>query len=385
MDHQTDNTEGFVIKIPTSLFEGLDSQSKETQKVQCDYNFFSRTNIEPFRIKRNSEHGTTEVQSLRFVQDDQNLKIFDLLDAPGLYKKLPSLLDYICLLGRENDFEKRYYAAVAVSELAAKLPFLDLKEAVILPWAKNDDPKIRDSAAIALSQLLNQEHNRQGVITLLNHWINIDNPLLTECALSTFLWNPNSQPNETLKTIGAIIKAGKILHFQSVTELFEIIYDSQPSVSINQLYKWLLPLTDSDLCWMAGLLSLSFIQLSDATKDAETCGMVVEIIFTLWDNPRMPWHEAMQERTTNLMKLWASEAVEKMNKESSQDLNAHQSFFHELYKKYEGKRNRLDFYLQRWEINRAREEVMKSRVRKDSALETKNNFSFRHLIPQGLE
>ena len=145
MADQEDYANELVIKIPASLFDKHDEQSKQTKNIKSDYHFFTRTSIIPIQVKRNSEHGTTEVQSLGFADHDQRLKILELLDTPALYNKLPALLDYIYQLGCEEDGEKRYYAAVAVSELVAKQPFSDLKEAIILPWAKSDNPWIRSS------------------------------------------------------------------------------------------------------------------------------------------------------------------------------------------------------------------------------------------------
>ena len=144
MAGQHDDTDGLVIKIPTSLFQKQDDLSKETPGVANDYDFFRRTNVVPIKVTRNSEHGTTEVKSLGFVKPDQRSKVLDLLDIPGLYNKLPKLLEYIYQLGCESDSEKRYYAGLAISELATKQPFADLKEAVILPWAKSENPETRE-------------------------------------------------------------------------------------------------------------------------------------------------------------------------------------------------------------------------------------------------
>lgn len=390
MTGQENDKDGLVIKIPTSIFKKHDNLSKDTPKPANDQDFFRLTNIVPIKVKRNSEHGTTEVQSLRFVSPDQHLKIFELLDRIGLYNKLPKLFDYIYQLGCESDGEKRYYAASAVSKLATKLPFLDLKEAIILPWAKNERAEIRNSASMALSELIKHERYKQEVLTLLRHWINIDNPMLNDSALLSFFWIADSHPNETLEVISTILRIGRILHYQMVTEIFGKVYDSSPGISIEQLYKWLLPIRNSDICLIAGLLSAIFLKLDDVAKNEDTYKKVVEMIFELWDNPKMPLHREMQQQTTLMLQRWASEAVEQMNKESFLNTRNYQVLFHELYKKYEYecKRNRLEFYLQKWERARLRElekkQLADANKKQDNLLAEKNNFSYRHLMPQGI-
>ena len=223
---------------------------------------------------------------------------------------------------------------------------------------------------------------------LLRHWISLDNPMLTDCALATFHWIPNSQPSETFEAIGTILKTGRIVHYSAVFDLFATVYDSLPSQSIDQLHKWLIPVTDSDLCWFAGQLSLVCIQLNDAIEDEGTLKKVVDIVNTLWDDPRMPLHQEMQEQTTIVMEGWASEALDAMNKDSYAPSENYPTFFHELYRKCEGRRNRLEFYLLRWEKNRQRERererLRASRGGEDSYAERDSQkFSYHHLLPQG--
>ena len=385
MTEQEDSTLRFELKIPSSLSEKRGDRDKETPKETLDYNFFRKTNIVPIQVTRNSELGTTHVQSLDFIEPDQRLKVLESLDAPGLYDKLSGLLDCIYQFGGESDYEKRYFAGVAISELAIKKPFLDLKEAVILPWAKNEDPRMHDSAAVALSQLLKRA--KPEVLALLNHWISLKNPSLMDSALSTYFLIADTQPADTLEAIGAILKSGAISYYQSVTNLLGAVYDSFPSLTIEKLHSWLLPVTETDLCWMAGMLSLNWIELDDAAEDERTRKKVAEIISALWNDPRMPLHDAMQEETTVLVEKWADEAVRKMNRESSPGPTPHRAFFRELYEKCEGgRRNRLDFYLRKWEEarerKRERERLRSSRRGKENSLEAKEGFGYLQLLPQ---
>jgi hypothetical protein len=385
MADQKDSVDGLVIKIPASLLEKQpDEQSKETSKAKNDYNFFTRTGIIKIQVEQNSEHGITQVQSLGFDNHNQRLKIIELLDTPTLYNKFPELLDYIYQLGCERDGEKRYYAAVAVSELATKQPFLDLKEGVILPWAKSDNPWIRISASVALSQVLKHERYKSEVLMLLKHWISIDNPMLTDTALSTFFGIADSHSNETLEAISTILKTDKILHYLSAIDLFGIVYDISPTPSIEKLHSWLRPVTNSDICLVAGLMFLIYIQLDDAAKVEGTRKNVVEMIFDLWENPIMPLHQEIQEQTIIKVEKWAREVIALWNKESPEVLESYLALFHELYWKYKGKRrNRLEYYLQRWERNREREQALANRRRGGASLRANEKISYLDLMPKG--
>lgn len=386
MAERDENDEEFVLKIPASVFRNAGEQSKGTPKAKQNHDFFRKAGIFSVRVERNSEHGKTEVQSLGF-KPDQRSKVLDLLDNHVLYDKLPKLLEMIRELGRESDGEKRYYAAMAIARLTTKQPFLDLKEEVILPWARDDEPAIRNSAAAALAELLIQKRNEPEILKLLKHWTSLDNPLLTDTALSTFYWVADFYPSEALDAIGTILKAVKILHYSQIIDLFDTIYEYSPGQAIDRLYNWLLPVSYSDMCYIAGRLS-SYIKLDDAAENEERRRKVIEMICALWDNPRIPLHEEMQERTTTLMKIWASEAVERINKEPSTDYTRHQAFFHELHRKYEGKpRNRLEFYLRLWDKNKTRE-LERKRLRaarrgeSSSSTDTTAKFGYSDLLLQ---
>jgi len=347
--------------------------------------FFKRTNIIPIQVELNSEYGIIEVQSLGFADHDQCLKILELLDTSALYRKLPELLDYIYQLGCDENGEKRYYAAAAISKLATQQPFHDLNDEVIVLWAKSGDPKIRNSASVALSQILKRGPYKSNVLMLLNNWISSsDNSMLIETALSTFSLIVDSHSDEALDAISTILKTGRIIHFTSASHLFGIVYENSPDLSIERLYSWLLPITNSSLSWMAGLLSLIYIRLEDATVEG-TRQKVVEMIFNLWDNPIMPLHLEMQEKTTIKVEEWAREALAAWNKESPEVLNNYKALFGELYEKYKvERRNRLEFHLRRWEINREREQARASRRRGGNSLGTNEKVSYLDLMPQGL-
>nr|NJM03617.1 hypothetical protein [Desulfobacula sp.] len=381
-----DDTDGIVIKIPRSMLDKHSDRNNETPKTKRDHDFYHKTNIRSISVDRFSEHGATQVQSIDFIKEDQRGKVLELLDGPNLYKRLPNLFEYIYQLGCENSLEKRHFAAISVSELSAKQPFLDLKEAIILPWALDENPEVHYSVATALSHFIKQKQNKQEVLTLLKHWVSLDNPMLINSAILTFHLIASLQPDEALGAIGTILKTGSIIHYQQIDDLFGVVYSYFPSLAIKQLCNWLVPVSDSELCWMSGVLFLCWVELGDTIEDEENRKQVVEIVFTLWDNPKMPLHEEMQKQTTNIIERWASETIEKMNKESSSFPKLHQDFFHQLYRKYDGKKkNRLDFYLHLWDKNRIRsrerERIRESHKERNSASKAEGKYSFLDLIP----
>lgn len=384
MAGRDDDTDGLLVKIPLSLLQKQEDRSKGAEKVSKDLDFFRRTNIFPIQVTRNSEYGTTEVKSLGFSQPDQRSKILNLLDVPRLYKKLPMLLEYIYQLGCESNSEKRYYAGLAISELATRQPFADLKEAVILPWAGDENPAIRNTAAVALSQLIKQDRCKAEVLTLLKHWVSIGNEFLTNSALATFYRIPDSHPDEIFESIGSILRSDWLVHYLAIFDLFMAVYDCLPHPAIDQIHKWLLPVTDSDSCWLASQLSLGCIELDDAIEDEAIRKKVADIIYALWDDPRMPLHQTTQEWTTIMMETWAGEAVDMMNKNSSTE--NYRAFFHELAGRYRGKRNRLEFYLPRWEKSRERarerERLRASRRGEVISVASGEKYGYRHLLPQ---
>jgi hypothetical protein len=380
MSENDNDVDGLVIRIPSSFFEKKEAAESEASRITGDYHFFERTNIAPIRVKRNTEHGLSEIQSLGFKEQDQRLKVFDLLDTPTLYNRMPALLNFIYQLGCEPDGEKRYYASVAVGELACKQPFVDLKEHVILPWAKSSQPLVRVSAALALSYLLEQERYITDVLMLLKHWASIKSAL-TDTALLTYYWVSQSYPDESFEAVKTILSQGRIFYYPRIIDIFGNIYDFDPALAIEKLHEWLIPTTHSDLCWMAGLLFFTIVRLDDVAEDDDLRKKVVEMIFTLWDDSRMPMHQEMQEQTTSKVESWAREALALWDKDNPETFETYRVLFQELYQRYEGqRRNRLKFHLDQWQKYREREQVIAARRGRDVSEGDKQQISFLDLI-----
>ncbi|MCP4119148.1 MAG: hypothetical protein GY737_27835 [Desulfobacteraceae bacterium] len=347
------NENGIEIKISSSVLnqsKGIDSEQTKKQHVD----FFSRTQISPVDVKRYTELGASKVRSLGFREDEQRQTVLKLLESYPLSNRLPEILSFIQTMGADEKPEIRHYAASAVSSLSVRLPFLDLKEAVIAPWAKSKSSVIRESAAIVLSQLILDEQHKNQVLSLLKHWVNVNNKSLTDTALYTFTMTAASYPNEAFDAIGKILKAGRFLHYPDITDLFGLLYEKFPQLAVKRMYQWLKPFEKSDLCLISAIFFLLFVQFEDVTSDAETGQKAAEIIVALWDTPKHPGLRGMHENVTRLVETWAGRALKNGINTGSRKDNPDQLFFNTLHQQFEGRRNRLAFHLERWERNRVR-------------------------------
>lgn len=382
MTNQENSTDEFVIKIPASMFgQQKDVEGGERPKPVNDYHFFARTNITPVQVKRNSEHGLTAIHSLAFARQDQREKVLNLLLTPVLYDILPSLYNYIFQLGCDPEMEKRFYAAIAVGQLVTKLPFIDLKQHIILPWAKINRPNTQLTASLALSYMLEHDLHKSDVLMLIRHWVSNPNPALKNTALLTYYWLAQSYPNDTLEAIRVILSKKKISDYPKVIDLFAITYDLDPAQAIEHLHNWLMQTKNILLCWMAGLLFFSVVRLNDVTDSDELCTKAIDMTFTLWDDPKMPMRLEMQEQTTLKVERWAREALAANSAENIETFESYRKFFRGLHQKYQGhRRNRLENQLQRWQKGQERKLARDVRRGRDVGDGKKEQVSFLDLI-----
>jgi hypothetical protein len=387
MTDKDNNSGEILLKISASVGEKQTQEAPVTPKLEDGYKLLKRTNIEPARVKRNTEHGLTDVQTLKFMASEQRLKALQLLDNPAFYPKLPNLFDFISDLGCDNNAEKRFYAAIAVGELSASQPFVDLKEKIILRWATSIRFDTRQSAAMALSYIIKHEQWETDILKLLNHWISINNPSLNDTGLLTYYRIAQSYPHQTLEAIKNVLnKENLFLSFQ-IIDIVAKVYDLYPRLVIDYLHKWLMQNEKIYLRWMAGLLFLLMVRLDDISRGQEsvdTRAKIVEIIFKLWDDPKLPMHLEMQEDTTKKVESWAKETLTARENDELDSFESYRKLFYELYQKYEGQKiNRLNFHLQRWQKHKEWERTRAGKLAgNDSAVQQKKQGGFVDLIPQ---
>lgn len=361
MTQTDDDTSDLVIKVPRLLLE-RDNGNKPSKRTELDHRSLERCGLVQLDVERHSEHGVTYIKSLGFANDDYCQRVLELFDGPTLFSKLPELFALIRDLGVNIDAEKRYFAATAVIQLLRTQPFSDLKAAIILPWANSEFGWARQSASIALAGAIAGERYQSEALTLLKHWISNNNVFLTDCALLTFYHEARSVMVEALDAIGKIVSDDRLNHISWVLDIFEVIYDAKPVPAIERLHSWMFPVAQSNLCLIAGGLVFNFLRIGDFAADAKSRRLVVDMIYTLWDDPRFPLHQQAQEKTTETVRHWASNVLDLWKKESEEMREGFRAFFGELYEKYRGaRRNRVDFYLRRWHLQEEQARMRKSR------------------------
>lgn len=381
------NENGIEIKISSSVLnQPKGTESEQTKKQHVD--FFNRTRISSVNVKRYTEFGTSRVRSLAFKEKEQRQRVLKLLDSYPLSNRLPEVLSFIQMMGADENSEMRYFAASAVNSLSVELPFLflDLKEAVIAPWAKSNASAVRQSAAIALSQILKEEQYKNQVLSLLKHWVNGKNISLTDTALNTYTRTAAFYSNEAFDAIEKVLKDSRFVHYPEITDLFDLLYEKFPQLAVKRIYQWLNPLENTDLCLISAIFFLLFIQFEDVTSDAETGQKAAEIIITLWDNPKHPGIREMYENVSQLVETWAGCTLKNgMNTGAHKD-NPDYLFFNTLHQQFKGRRNRLAFHLEKLERNRIRkmerEKVRAAYRGNKESVKTEPSISYLSLIQQ---
>jgi hypothetical protein len=336
--------------------EELPDKTIPRSTLKDESNLLQQTNVKVVIDTQYTEHGQTQVQTLAFAEPDQRGKVLRLLNQ-SLNNWLPELYEYLFELGSSLDAGERRCAALAVAELMCKLSFVDLKNRVLLPWAKQKVHYVDTPASQTLALVALDAHHQREALNLLRHWISVNNFPLNVTALLTYLRIGLSHPDETLAMIRKILDK-KRLELQLppvvISSIVRSIYALYPELVIEYLHEWIV---DSDtkqeefLRHEASRLFLSTVRPSDIPSDdiRNTRSNVVDLIFTLWAGISMQNRSGIQRGTTNLVKRWAEEAIEAQLYEPALFTTYHR-LFADLDERYarEKTENRLEFYLSKW-------------------------------------
>jgi len=382
MDKGNRDVKEILAELLASLLEKSSTTTASLENVQ--YDTFQRTDIQVAIGKRNTNHGLTQIQTLRFTGENHRHKVLRLLDYSLLDKRLPHLLNYVYNMGCDASGEKRYFAAAAIDVLALQLPFLDLRENIISYWAKDSDSRIREVAARSLVFVMNHEACQADVLHLLKHWLSLSKIELIDTALLTYYYIAQSRPRETLDAIKAILKRENVIAYPTLVDkiiaVLDAVYALYPKDVLNSFYKWFVESKKSLFGWISGVLFLLILNLSDVAIETQERQQVVEILFELWDNAALPNHLEMQQLTTLKLEEWAKEAL--AAKEDEQLFVVYRLVFYELYQKYSPQKlNRLDFHLRRWQKNKEWEDERARKLGKANQDELDRSASFLDLIP----
>lgn len=378
MSEETSTGDEILIKIPRSVWDKSASQQAGSVSDAYDYSeIFVRTGVRVISGKRNSNHGLTQIQTLAIPVKEQKDKILQLLDNPALYSHLPKLFDCLYEMGRANDGEVRFFAAMAVVELARFFPFTDLNNAVIAPWAKDTLDSVNKLAALTLVNLIQKNIYRSDVLNLLRNWIHIYNVNFVNTALTTYFSIAKEYPDEVLEGIKIILLGNHatLLIPQALT-LLEWLYLHEPIRVVNTMYDWSTSSSSGDLLLFTALTFLSVVEINDLVTDASARARAVEMTYRLWEDLRMPQHLHLEQLTTDAVLSWAEMVLCLDANDSKKQLGI--QFFHELYNKCAtAKRNRLDFHLKRWQ----KLETMKQQ-RANKWQKVTDSYNFISLIPE---
>jgi hypothetical protein len=353
MSEEMNETDELLIKTLKYFLSKSVSKDVESQvdDIRTESEILNRTGVHIISGQRHSEHGPTLVQTLAFPQKEQRLKVLELFNNPALYKRIPDLLQYIYDLGKDADGETRYFASLAITELAVCFPFIDLKEAVIKKWARHEYSTVNKAAALTLVGILQKDLYKKDILFLLKHWIDNQNLRLVDTALTTYFEVAKIYPQETLDSIKIILlKRHAMFLVPKALALLEWLYLNEPLLTTDTLYEWFSSTQNDNLVVFSALTFLSIVDVRDFTKNDKTCIHVVDFIYQLWENIRIPQRQHMQQATTDALLGWAETTLhlDKNNPIQPQCLH----FFHRLHRKCETTRqNRLDFHLRRWQRN----------------------------------
>lgn len=389
MDEQPNGPREIPIKISVSVeqpetktvSEESGEKSQEPAGLKDGTLLHQQCNIVFAPAERQTEHGLTKIQVVQFADPDQRQKVLRLFNNPTLYRKLPQLYSYFREL---KNGEQLYYAAVAVSELADVIPFVDLKGGILSPWAKSEDGRQREAAALALRYTADHDTLQPEALSLLKYWLTIDSPTFNKTALRAYQLIGPVHPDATLIAIReAVIAKSRMLtrQAQSILDVFnqvsaavqvwqlieqvvfivDKIYSLYPYKLVKHLHSWLIGDSSQQkaelelLRYIAAMLFTIVVRLEDFVfgeeESKDTYKQLVDITFTLWEDSSLPMHDEVYNDTTELVKSWAEQALRMCTENKDKETcKAYKQFFHRLYQRYENKRrNRLVANLQRWQ------------------------------------
>lgn len=343
-----DDVDELIVKVFSSLLKQRGhSDGLSKGKVADAYDLFSRAHIFPINVRRESPRGEVTIQSLSFGTDEQRLRVLGLLTTHGIYEKLSDLERYIYDLGCNDDAEIRYFAALAVSQLARVLPFFDLTQSIIEPWAINSDQDVRIVAAIALQDVVNNGVSIEDVLNLIEHWAAIGRPRLIDTGLLALQHIGNICPEKTLSVIKKVASNGAFGNVIMVIAVSERLYKETPCLVVERLCSWLKPSNSDSLRWLAVLLFRCVVKLDDIVNQEELYNVFSESVVLMWEDSSIPFHESVHEEITDILHQVAVKALGSYENDKSQ-WDKYLALFHAIYGKFEGRRNVLDFYLRRW-------------------------------------
>jgi hypothetical protein len=343
-----DDVDELIVKVVASLLKNRGhAHDLSKEKVVDAYDLFSRAHIFPINVRRESPQGEVTIQSVSFGTDDQRLRVLGLLTTHGVYEKLSGLERYIYELGCNDDTEIRYFAALAVGQLVRVLPFFDLTQSIIEPWAINGDQDVRMAAAIALQSVVENGVDIEEVLNLIDHWVGIGRPRLIDTGLLTLQQIGSSCPEKSMDVIKKVVSVGTFGNVIMVINVTECLYKDNQDLVIKHLCSWLKSSCSDNCRWLTVLLFRCVVNQDDIVNRDELYNVVSEAIVLMWEDSTIPFHENVHEEITGIVRQIAVKSLESYENDKLLWERC-LALFRTVYDKFEGRRNVLDFYLRRW-------------------------------------
>jgi hypothetical protein len=298
--------------------------------------------------QRNTEHGLSRVRLLDFRHPDYRSKVVHLL-IESFPRTLDRLLPYLRQLGTDSRAVVRQRVAELAGELACELDFVQVKEALLLPWALDDDEDANFSAAIALDRILQVGCCESDIKALLKHWISVSNFNLNWTGLASLVLVGSHWPEETLTLIERVFREDDLTLLVLALAAIQKLCDDGPAGPVlTWLDRWFGDkAADPYLREAAALGFLDLIELRHLAGDGERVALATGLLLTGLSPSRLPDSTEIQWAMVEKLRVWAKEALDAGPGQAQQTMDA---LFAALYAKAPTQRDqdRLKFYVGRW-------------------------------------
>ena len=261
--------------------------------------------------QRNTEHGLSRVRLLDFRHPDYRPKLVRLFieSFPEIFDRL---FPYLRQLGVDSPATVRQRIAELAGELACGMEFIRVKEALLLPWALDEDEDANFSAAISLDHILEAGCYEADVKALLKHWVTISNFNLNWTGLASLVLVGSRWPEETLTLIEPVLKQDDlILLALALAVIQELCASGYAAPVLARLDRWF---GDKDanpyLREAAALGFLDLIELPHLAGDGERVEHVSRLLLSGLSPSRLPDSREIQSAMVEKLKAWATDALD---------------------------------------------------------------------------
>jgi hypothetical protein len=281
-----------IIALSEKIEFGMLSKSgKDTQEIDDENLKFKMLGFKS-RFRLVLSYTENSYENTEFGRNSFEIALFD---DPKFQEVLLSHIwqeeDYYwqiivgCLIefGTAQGSQMKVRLAAALSE-SCKYRFDLIREIVLLPWAKADNPSQRSLAALSLgvTALGDDEISSQQARNLLSHWSTLKNsPNLRRTAITAYsLYVGLKFPDDVFEKFLKIIKSNAINLFSDILEGIVILFEMSETIPknrlviLNHLEIWLRYHKKESPHEMAALVIWGIMKTSEISVNDLTCRKV---------------------------------------------------------------------------------------------------------------